>query len=225
MRRSLPAASRKSTDAIEAPISYSCQPAFMTTAPPIVPGIPAPNSNPDNPARAAARATAGNDAPAPADTVAPSIATPSRTRRTRSTRPRTPASRTRRLEPLPSVRQGRPCSAAQATATTRSSRFAGVARISAGPPMRQVVSGPSGASASTEPRNPAFTSEAEIPVFLALCITWRIPPRKNATAAGSCPMPMSIRQTDLSRVCGGNSAKPTAYISSGSGSPAVRGWN
>ena len=107
---------------------------------------------------AARRATTGNDAPAPAVNAVPSTSISSRTRRKRSTRPRTPASRTSRLDPLPSTRQGTPSAPAQRTASSRSARSAGVASNSAAPPTRHVVNGARDASLSMRPRNPACSS-------------------------------------------------------------------
>ena len=139
MLRRSPVGASQSTVSTEFPISCSCHPAFITSAPPIVPGIPTPNSRPANPCVAATRATAGNDAPAPHSIRGPSRFTSSRTRLSRKTRPRTPASRTSRLEPLPRTRQATLRSAAQRTAIAASLRSAGMASSSAGPPMRQVV--------------------------------------------------------------------------------------
>ncbi len=114
-------------------------PAFITTAPPTVPGMPPANSSPARPRRAHWAARPGREAPASTWTVASWKTTRPRGRAMRITRPRTPSSATSRLVPAPMMVRGTPASAAAAKSRWRRSTESGETRRSAGPPTRRLV--------------------------------------------------------------------------------------
>ena len=137
-------------------ISLWCAPAFMTTAPPSVPGMPQANSSPD---RAGASATQRRDSAASA---APHPArkqgVPSRAwnrdtscrSRVQMTSPEKPLSGNRTLLPLPKMNNGQLPSLVlhMSSVRTNCSCVCGRHSRAAGPPIRKVVQSRSNADVS-----------------------------------------------------------------------------
>ena len=119
--------------------SAPCAPAFITTPPPTVPGIPMNRSTPANPASAVRRDRMGMGSPAPTIAVAPFISKRSSPFPMRITKPGKPPSFTSTFEPSPSAIHGSPRSSARSSAFATSSASAGANRYLAGPPIRYVV--------------------------------------------------------------------------------------
>src|SRR3954447_23194067 len=126
-------------------------PALVWNPPPIVPGMPDRNSRPATPAPAAVSATFRSSAPAPASTSSGVALISAKLRPSRTTTPAIPPSRTSRFEPTPIVVTGTSRGSA-ARKAAKSSASAGRNSTSAGPPTRNQVNGPIGASSVRRPR-------------------------------------------------------------------------
>src|SRR5664279_846165 len=105
-----------------------------------------PNSIPESPARAAAAATAGRRAPAPASIRGACTEIAARSRSSLTTKPLTPLSATSRLEPDPTTAIASPTPSAQPSSATSSSAPPARAKNSPSPPVRTVVRRLSGKS-------------------------------------------------------------------------------
>lgn len=117
-------------------MSEPCPPAFIRTAPPIVPGTPTAHSKPVRPAAAVRRATTGSGAAPPARTRVPAIST-SRYRPARvMASPSKPSSATSRFDPLPITSTSMPVSRTAAVTAAMSPSSSTVTKRAAGPPTR-----------------------------------------------------------------------------------------
>ena len=116
----------------------------MRTAPPTVPGMLTPNSSPVSPQAGVFAAAEGSRAPPPQTTRFPSRSIRVRSPASFSTSPRNPSSETSRFEPEPTTPIASPSASAQASSSTISAAEVGLAKKSAGPPIRMVVSFASG---------------------------------------------------------------------------------
>ena len=132
-RRSRPRASHTSTARTRGQVSPPNAPAFIVSAPPSVPGMPAKNSAGPSCRPMARRAMRAHGTPASAYRVVASISSSSSRPVVSMTTPRMPPSRTSRLEPRPSQNSGVPVGSASRNAS-RSVRSVGVKNTSAGPP-------------------------------------------------------------------------------------------
>ena len=97
----VPAGSSAMTRSTTAAVSPPKAPAFMRTAPPMVPGMPMKNSSPASPARCAVIAIIRSVAPAPTTRRSPSTSTSASGPASFTTTPSSPPSRTRMLEATP----------------------------------------------------------------------------------------------------------------------------
>ena len=152
--RTSPRRSMVRTRATCGQVSPPQAPAFMARAPPMVPGMPARNSIPTRPRRAAKRATLAQEAPAWARM--PSSPTAARSCRqpwVSITVPGKPSSATSRLLPRPSQSSGSSGSRRRRN-SARSAASAGRYRRRAGPPTRQLVWRARGSSRDSSPRRP-----------------------------------------------------------------------
>jgi UDP-N-acetylenolpyruvoylglucosamine reductase len=138
-RSSPPDSLSTSTDCTIRPISRSRVPAFMTSAPPTVPGTPTSGSAPPSPRSAHCLMSVGRYTPAFARMDEEPNSTCSKTPFSRTTKPSRPRSPTRRLEPPPRKKTGRSFARAKRRRPDNCSSEAGSAYHSAGPPMPQVV--------------------------------------------------------------------------------------
>ena len=103
--RTLPDKSMTRTVSTALKVSPPIAPAFIRSAPPMLPGMPSKNSTPLKPARFASTATFFCFAPAPAQMCVPSISIRENSGDARQiTTPRKPPSRTNKLEPRPRMK-------------------------------------------------------------------------------------------------------------------------
>src|SRR3989454_5159192 len=160
-------------DATTSIMACPCAPAFITTAPPSDAGMPAANSSPDSPCRAAARARCGSPAPACAVTRSPSSVMRSSPFPIFRTIPRIPRSEITTLLPWPSTTNGTRSVNSQVTTARNSSRDRGTTSRSAGPPTRKDTCFRSGSPSRTSRHTrPNMRRASACPAGL-IVIGWR----------------------------------------------------
>ena len=177
-----------STDPTSSQVSPPKAPAFMQSAPPRVPGIPARNSAPVRPSCAANLAMRAHEAPAWATMARSAMARSvmkgqAFKRAVLITVPLSPPSRTRRLLPSPTHKSGSSLGVPRRK-HWRSSASAGTKKRRARPPARHEVWRAMGSSRRSAPRTSATPVPLSIaPALRAVSIRPHTAARRRARAA------------------------------------------
>ena len=167
-------------------ISPPYAPAFITTAPPNVPGIPEANASPASPASAAVAAAAVNKAPLWIYMFVPSSRISCIRRHNWMTAPRIPPSPTSRLLPFPIIRYGIFHSRKICMQSINSSVFFGIKKTSALPPVLKVVC----FAMLSSIRNPSLPNRSYNFIFHSSILLSFILPSSSDCPISAVPIPL-----------------------------------